>query len=72
MNGTFVNDVQIVDRCDLKHGDVIGIGCEGSVLDDSDENLPVKREDIFVYHLTKNTGINNSIVLVICYKSHSE
>lgn len=55
MNGTFVNDVKIDERCDLKHNDVIGVGCSEFSFNGPEENLPVKKDEMFVYRLTKKT-----------------
>lgn len=55
MNGTYVNDVKIDERCNLKHNDVIGLGCSEIALNGPEEDLPVKREDMYVYRLIKKT-----------------
>lgn len=55
LNGTTVNGAKIEERCRLKHNDVIGLGCIESILMGPDENLPLKRENMYVYRLVDRT-----------------
>lgn len=56
-NGTYVNKEKIDVRCDLKHNDVIGLGC-GEFF--SDENC--KKEEIYVFRLIKMTDVPDTSV----------
>lgn len=49
--------MKIEERCILKHNDLIGLGCKEDALNGPEEDLSVKREDMYVYRLvdvTKN------------------
>lgn len=57
LNGTYVNNIKIDERCKLKLNDVIGIGCDEAALRDR----PVPLEQMFVFRLIKKT--DTSIVV---------
>lgn len=50
-NGTFVNDTKIEGNHKLKFGDLIGLGCEGSVFQDEIGLKSQKKDDLFVFRL---------------------
>lgn len=46
---------------DLKHNDVIGLGCGEFILDD----MPVKKDEIYVFRLIKKTDVPPSVPIEI-------
>lgn len=53
--------MKIVERFDLKPDDVIGVGCSEISFTGPEEELPVKKEEMFVYRLIKKTDISIEI-----------
>lgn len=51
LNGTYVNEVKIEERSELKHNDVIGLGCNQATLNDPEEIPTCTKDQMFVYRL---------------------